>query len=170
MDWRRPNPELFLYNGVQTMQLTSNGYLERAFLFTALFPITAPSDEPEIDINASGQVVWSAAVSPGTMIIFFYDGITTTQLTTNTYVDVRPRINAGGQVVWQGMADGATYEIYLYDGVATHRVTTNSFDDVAPEINDSGDIVWMWNDGGDYEILRAPAETTRQLTSNDGRA
>ena len=150
------NPEVFLYNGTRTIQLTSNGFLNGVPFYGALPGAPAPSDEPEIDINASGQVVWSAVTSSGTHEIFFYDGITTTQLTTNAYEDVRPRLNNSGQVVWQGMADGATYDIFLYDGVATQRLTTNSFNDVAPGINDSGDIVWMWQDGdgASYKVVK----------------
>ena len=75
------NPEIFLYNGVQTLQLTSNGYFNGLPFYGALPDSPSPSEEPEIAINASGQVVWSTALSSGNHEIFFYDGITTTQLT-----------------------------------------------------------------------------------------
>jgi hypothetical protein len=122
--------EIFLYDGLNTVQLTDNDYLD-----------TNPQ------INENGDVVWRG--NDGTDYeIYYYNrssGVTT-QLTDNQYDDGYPQINANGEVVWDGY-DGTDYEIFLYDGSTTIQLTDNDYDDFSPQINANSEVVWH---GGYY--------------------
>ncbi|MFZ5448336.1 MAG: glycosyl hydrolase family 17 protein [Thermodesulfobacteriota bacterium] len=115
-------------------------------------------------INASGQIVWSAF--DGTDYeIYLYSAGTTTQITDNSYEDGQPQINASGQIVWSGH-DGTDYEIYLYSAGTTTPITNDSYDDWQPSINASGDIAWSGYDGTDYDIYLYSAGTGTPITED----
>ena len=77
--------------------------------------------------------------------IFFWDGVTTTQL-TDTGLNRHPDIS-GSNVVWYGF-DGVSYEIFLWDGVTTTQLTSNSSFVRDPVVSGSN-VVWRGYDGDD---------------------
>ena len=118
--------EIFLYNGISTIQLTNNSY-------------------DEYDLQISGNnVIWS-----GGSEIFFYNGTSTIQLTNNSYNDLYPAIS-GNNVVWQGW-DGTDYEIFFYNGTSTIQLTNNSDNDGYPAIS-GNNVVWNGSDGTGTDI------------------
>ena len=126
-DW-----EIFLYDGIETIQLTDNSY-----------------DDFNPQINNNGYVVWEGqSVGGADYEIFLYDGFNTIQLTANSYEDGRPQINDNGYVVWEGQLLGGSNssEIFLYDGATTIQLTDNSYEDYNPQINNNGYVVWMGAD------------------------
>ena len=114
-------------------------------------------------INAGGQMV--ATGIPGTTgdtEIFYYDGSTATQLTSNSGSDSEPQLNNSGHAVWAGH-DDLDYEIFYYNGNVTTQLTNNSQDDSNPQINNSGHIVWYRNDSSTNKILYYDGNTVTQL-------
>ncbi len=66
----------------------------------------------------------------------------TTQLTSNSYNDLKPQINSVGQAVWEGW-DGHDWEIFLYSGGVVTQITNDNVDEHDPQINTAGHIVWQ---------------------------
>jgi len=132
--------------GWSIIQLTDNDY-----------------DDSQPQIYGS-NVVWYGF--DGNNEIFFYDGNTTTQLTTNNnYSDDYDWFQIyGSNVVWIG-SDGNDTEIFFYDGNTTTQLTNNLCSDLSPQIHGSN-IVWRSWDGNDYEIFFYDGNTTTQLTNN----
>ena len=119
--------EIFLYDGTQVVQLTSDEY-------TDLSP----------ELNGNGHVVWSKRVrhDMGGWVavaddVFLYDGTTTTMLSTHHQWDLDPQINAGGTVVWRGYQETGV-EIYLHDGTGITNISNNDLEDAYPRMNDGG--------------------------------
>ena len=98
--------------------------------------------------------------------IFFYNGISTIQLTNNSYDDFSPAIS-GNNVAWVGYDGyGTDYEIFFYNGTSTTQLTNNSRDDWFPAIS-GNNVVWVGKDGGtDNEIFFYNGTNTTQLTNN----
>jgi len=121
--------EIFLYNGMDTIQITDNTWDDK-------YPL----------ISNNGHVVWRTGNSNRTWL---YDGVTSIEIGLG---GTKHHINNNGQVVWE-VDDGSGHEIFLYDGISTIQITDNSYDDHGPKINDDGQIVWYGYDGLDYEIF-----------------
>ncbi|MBN2525265.1 MAG: hypothetical protein JXR76_02650 [Deltaproteobacteria bacterium] len=105
-------------------------------------------------INARDEIVWLGwDEAEREWEVFLFDGVTVSQLTTNTQNDYYAQINDNGWVVWAGY-DGNDYEIYLYDGLSTRPITQNNVYDVEPQLNNSGQIVWShgYAINSEYEI------------------
>jgi len=98
--------------------------------------------------------------------IYFWDGVSITQITDNSIDDWDPDLS-GSNVVW-ARDDGNDGEIYLWDGVTTTQITNNSTGDVEPAISGSN-VVWACDDDNDYyyEICLWDGVTTTQITDND---
>jgi len=148
--------EIFLYDGVSTIQLTDDEY---------------PNVYPKI--NDQGKVVWSRCEGDSTYDcrfaereILLYDGTTTIQLTDNDTDDSGHSITDSGYVSWVGMSNGRP-EIFLYDGTSTIQVTDNNFD-MSWSLNENGHAVWLYSpDGLDSEVFLYNGTSTVQLTDND---
>ncbi len=102
VDTTGADTEIFVYDGVQTRQITDNSF-----------------DDESIDVQ--GPAVTWQGFDGNDWEIFLYDGNSTVQLTDNNRDDKRPRLD-GWQVVWYGH-DGVDYEIYRYDGLTTTALT-----------------------------------------------
>jgi hypothetical protein len=87
--------EIFLYDGLNIIQLTDNDY---------------PDWGPQI--NSSGQIVWKGRVGNQDYELFLYDGTRITRITDNEYDENVYQVNESGYVVWQEY-DGHDYEIFL---------------------------------------------------------
>ena len=134
-------------------------------------------DENRPRINNSGHVVWygKGGTDGGSdREIFYYDGSTITQLTTNSWEELYPEINNSGHVVWTGTGGtdgGSDFEIFYYDGSTVTQLTANSVHESYPQINDSGHAVWYGEggtDGGsDDEIFYYDGSTVTQLTTDE---
>ena len=127
--------ELFLYDGTKVIQLTDND-----------------------TINGGAQISGTNVVWQSTDIydhaVFFYNGITTTQLTDYSR-DVYEFLAVSDlYVVWSRLGSGDESEIFLYDGNNTIQLTDNSYNDVVPQISGST-VVWTGYDGGDGDIFMA---------------
>jgi ABC-type transport system substrate-binding protein len=123
------------------IQLTSNEYHD---------------SHPQIH---NGMVTWESYE------IFFYDGISTQQLTDNGGTVQRPKIH-NGWVTWYN-AEGHWSEIFLYDGISTKQLTNNDFIDCVPQIH-NGMVTWQGNykKEEDYEIFIYDGISIQQLTNN----
>ena len=109
-------------------------------------PFTRISYDSRNDLAASagstGIVAYQKAKGyPFGWEIMIWQAGEQSQLTTNYYYDMAPRV-CENLVVWYGW-DGEDYEIYLYDHEAKtiEKITDNNFDDVSPEISGTT-ITW----------------------------
>ena len=84
--------------------------------------------------------------------IFFYDGVSTTQLTNNSLNDWYPQVS-GNRVVWRAH-DGNDWEIFLWDEGEIIQLTDNEYADYETKI-DGDTVVWYGHDGNDFEIFIA---------------
>ena len=109
------------------------------------------------------NIIWETDIRFGIRDIFYFDGVTTTNVSnTASNDDAEPRVS-GDHVVWQGW-DGSDVEIFHNNGGTTAQLTSNSLSDNSPRV--SGDnVVWVTDDG-DEEIFFYDGTTTTQLTSN----
>jgi len=134
--------EIFLYDGMGTVQLTNNDH---------------DDEYPRI---YSSNVVWIGGDGHDCEI-FLYDGSTITQITDNDEDDKFAQVY-GSNVIWYGW-DGNDTEIFLFDGSDTIQLTDNDYDDKLeryPQIS-AEMIVWFGQVGGagnDWEIFVAVPE------------
>lgn len=149
------------------LTLTASAPLHAAtytFLVDQLTSGTAGYYAPRV---SGANVVWWGNVggtSSSKREIFFHDGASTTQLTTNNYLDSDPEIS-GSHVAWWGMPDGTAAtnrEIFYFDGATAMRVTNDSVRDEAARIS-GGTVVWERGAGTAKEIGRSPGP---HLTGN----
>ncbi|PSF39510.1 hypothetical protein C7H19_01600 [Aphanothece hegewaldii CCALA 016] len=111
--------KLFLYNGVTTIQLTSNGY--------------------DYYFDTDGKnVVWLDNNE-----VFLYDGNTTQQITNNGGNKYNVQVS-GNKIVWISYDNLSGYdsEVFLYDGSTTTQLTNNNVSESNIFI-DSENIVWQ---------------------------
>jgi len=148
--------EIFLYDGVSTLRLTHNGYMD---------------DDPSV--NDAGQVAWLAEPPDGDDAeVFLFDGASVLRLTDNDLDEVRPEINAQGKAAWctvYSEEPGLDSEIFLYDGSRVIQLTDNDTHDGDHQIGNGGAVVWKGKEGGenDYEIFLHDGFSVRQVTDND---
>lgn len=144
---------IYLYDGMTTTPITTNGTQQAYF-------------HPRI--NDIGHIVWYGGNTGDTSSyeIFFYDGTSIIQITSDAYHDKEPQINDNDCMVWQGH-DGSDWEIYLYDGMSIIPLTNNAYDDECPKISDNGHVVWQGYDGLDDELYLYDSTNTLQLTNNN---
>jgi hypothetical protein len=125
------NPDIYLWNGVSTSRLSSDGISSHPAIF-------------------GSNVVWHS-LSDGDYEIYLWNGVSTTQLTNNSTWDEFPAIS-GSKVVWeQGIGDGNTDEIFFWDGFSTTQLTNDSTRDQRPALSGST-LVWQRWDWDEYEI------------------
>lgn len=86
---------------------------------------------PEIH---GGQIVWE-----GGGRIFYWDGTTTTEISTAAFAHHQPDI-WDGEVAWRG-SDGSDYEVWVWDGTSTTNISDNTWDDGSPDIR-NGEVAW----------------------------
>jgi hypothetical protein len=147
--------DLFLYDGVSTLNLTNR------------------PDRREVNpqINDNDDMVWTEDIGGYKgQEVFLYDGSTTTRLTYNDYHDMHPQINNNGYVTWMGPYSSEEEEIYLYDGSAIIQLTDNLYPDNYPQINNSNYVVWQGRPGADwagYEIFLYNGSSTMRLTEDN---
>ncbi len=127
-------------------RLTSNSY---------------PDSKPAV---YGSNVAW---VAYNTGDIFWFNGTTTTQITSNMLVDQDVHISSEC-IVWNRF-DGSDWEIMRYDiatGVTT-QITNNNYDDKNPRLSGKN-ITWQGKDGNDWDIFYydGTAGQTIQVTNN----
>jgi hypothetical protein len=157
--------EIFYYDGNTVTQLTDNDV-----------------DDVGPRINANGHIVWFDRIPYGSdpygndinlRRIFYYDGNTIIQLSSDQSYHFSPKINDNNHVVWNGLPhfldSSSANEIFYYDGSTITQLTDNNIRDYAPQINDSGHVVWYGYDGSDYEIFYYDGSTVIQMTNNTNR-
>ncbi len=131
-------------------------------------------------VKVSGDyVVWAGGVD--TAELFFYDGKSTKQITTEGFNSfgrrtARPVYEiSGSQVVWSSYVSGASStnsEIYYFDGSKTTRLTTNTRIDSNPGFF-QGNPIWTGIDANGisqiftYSDGQARAITTAQNNSDN---
>jgi hypothetical protein len=184
--WDGHDYEVFLYDGVQTIQITNNNYNDQypqiyngqvtwlgydghdyeIYLYDSAKTLQLTNDDyncwkPQIH---NRQVVWQG-YDGNDWEIYHYDGTKTMQLTDTVYREQSPQIN-NGQIVWEGL-DGYDSEIFFYEGEKIIKVTNNSYGDYGPQI-DGGRIVWEgWNEvNQNWEIFLYDGGRVIQLTNN----
>lgn len=181
------NPEIFLYDGINTSRLTESasgefypevsdsgvvwwldeGGIGQVLLYdwTDIIQLSDTNyDNSPARIDGS-SVVWDG--SDGSDYEIYLHDIDlgqTIQLTDNTYSEWNPNIIAGSKVAWYGY-DGSDNEIFLYDiGTGqTLRITNNSYDDRDAYVSGSY-VVWLGRSSGNYDVYLydiATDETTR---------
>ena len=64
-----------------------------------------------------------------------------TQLTTDTYDDLKPQINYTGEVVYEKHLAGDS-EIYMHNGAGEYNVSRRSSFSDNPQINSGGNVLW----------------------------
>jgi hypothetical protein len=185
--WDGIDLEIFLYDGINIIQITDNSYNDsepqinkngwitwsgqegtdkEIFLYnrTRIIPITSNSyDDFEPQINEKGWVTWREYDSDWE--IFLYNGTQTIQLSDNSYDDFKPQINKNGWVTWYGY-DGADWEIFLYNGSTVTNISNKINMDTAPQISDNGWVAWEGWDSTDREIFLYNGNEIIQITNN----
>ena len=132
--------------------------------------ISTSSDEDTIDVYEN-YIVYQSDLD-GSLNIYLYDKSTdtTTQITSNTNINMNPKVY-GNRIVYQSRATG-NWDIFIYniDSLNTMRITSNSTNQVSPDITDDW-IVWSdvrdgnWNIYG-YELATG-TETALVTTTGD---
>ncbi len=135
-------------------------------------------------VKTSGNnLVWSGSDGAQEQL-YFYNGSTTQQITTDGYNSFTNRSSppnykiSGNQVIWnsyvtppEGSFDPPTLEIYYFDGNQTQKLTSNSLSDYQPDFY-QGKPIWTGPDNADgsqlftYENGQVRAITTAENTPN----
>ncbi|MFX1474797.1 MAG: hypothetical protein ACFFCO_04860, partial [Promethearchaeota archaeon] len=100
----------------------------------------------------NGQVTWQGWDGSDNEI-YLWNGISTTQLTINTYDDLAPQIH-NGQVTWYSF-DGSDNEIFLWNGISITQLTSNAYNEWDPQIH-NGQVTWSGFDGIDDDVFFTP--------------
>ena len=111
---------------------------------------------------SNGEVVWRVWDNVSNYMIYYWDGVTTTLLTTYTDGDVAgfsdkkfgfpPSYHSvdaqihNGKITW-AQWDGDDYEIMYWDGATIFQITDNMENDYEPQIN-NGQIAWTGDEAG----------------------
>lgn len=134
--------------------------------------ISNGTSESHLDNSAAisgSNVVWRGWDGDSSEI-FFWDSVTTTQITEPDYKS--PPAISGSNVVWSN-----DWDIFLWGGVTTTQITSsdNTFDQT-PDISGSN-VVWQGCDGGqgnplecepgDYDIYLWDGVTITNISNND---
>lgn len=117
--------ELFVYDGIKTLQLTANGF-----------------DNYSYDIDTDGQnIVWLKNND-----VYLYDGNNTQQITNDGVYKSNVQVS-GNKIVWLGddYSNGYDTEVFLYDGSTTTQLTNNDFYKTNLLV-DGENIVWQVDD------------------------
>lgn len=97
--------------------------------------------------------------------IFLFDGISITQLTTNTVHDLNPRVSSAG-VYWERGA-GTAAEVIYHNGVTETGLTSNSVADVG--ITASGNLAaWVQGAGTAQDIMLWNGTSATNITAGLG--
>ena len=113
-----------------------------------------------------GKIAWSEETD-NAYLIFYWDGLTITQLTTGFLWGFSPSIH-NGEIAWEG---GTQYEttniqIFYWNGNNITQITDTAYDNHDPHIY-NGKIVW-WTEKSDHvEIFYWNGEKIRQITNNN---
>jgi Ca2+-binding RTX toxin-like protein len=147
--------ELFLYDGKSTKQITTEGFNSSGRRTT----------RPVYEISGS-QVVWSSYVPGSTNSeIYYFDGSTTTRLTTNTGVDSNPGFFQGNPI-WTGPDANGISQLFTYSNGQARAITTaqNNIDNY--KIVD-GLLAWEKADAqtGNSDIYVYDGKKIAQLTN-----
>jgi hypothetical protein len=111
------------------------------------------------------KVVWEgfAGGTTNDREIYYFDGVTTTRLTNNSFPDFNPRIS-GNKIVWWGGTFN-NFHIYEFDGTSVKQISTglrNQF----PQI-DGDNVVWYGQVGSLNQIFYYNGTDVLQVTNND---
>lgn len=98
-------------------------------------------------VNDAGHMVWSHDFSGNAthMELFYYDGVSVSQLTNNGLSNQNPRINNSNQIVWTKFdfsKEPWHSTIMLHSGSQQVELSGSTFRPVGQDINDNGQVVW----------------------------
>lgn len=113
-------------------------------------------------LNANGEVAW-VGYKDWYYNLFYYNGVTTTQLTNynNSWVE-SAQLNDNGKIVYYMNPSGGSggKEIFYYNGTDTIQLTNDAYDDWSPKISNRGDIVWkQYKNGWDIYLYNGSSIT-----------
>jgi len=161
-----------LTSNFNTIPLISDGYVtwrsmeagdDTIYLFNGVESIPIGTGNIILGPNISGDnVVWNALVGSYTQV-FYYDGSTTMQFTTDDTNNIGPEID-GNQIAWLKNVGGHNH-VFFYDGSAITQLTSGSYD--AGNISiDGGKIAWTQYDGATNQIYYYDGNTIIKLTED----
>jgi hypothetical protein len=185
--------QIFLFDGLQTIQLTNSyenlsdplltdsghilwmrkpqGAYSELVLYDGANATTITETYSSVTwfkaLNNSGEAVWPSRGS-----IHFYDGTSTIELPyPSCYWNSGQRpcdINNNGHVVWMGrMSEDSECEVFLYDRTQVIQLSDTDYYAENPAINDNGQVVWNEDHGySDAEIFFYDGTSVSQLTDD----
>ena len=174
--------EIFLYDGLETIQLSDNDYLDRRPKINdrGWVAWTGGLDKNEVFLyNGQQTVQLTDSTSPSGLAgisnnglvlvgrsnkLFMYDGDKETQISFNDYMQGSD-MNDRGWVTWSAGTWGAQPEIYLYDGNEVKRLTYNDHVEWVPKINNNGWVTWSAYSGGSDQIFLYNGTETVMLSN-----
>lgn len=174
------NEPIYFYNGTETIvlgtgyevYLNNNGQVvwfsgwgtRQIYLYDGTSTILLGHGwSPKI--NDLGQVAWKNPFDWGAGYFYFYNGVSTAQISALSGGSVAEiALNNNGQLAWSESANtssGFISNLYTYDGTEISTVHSN-IDDGFNFIgfNDLNDIVWSSWDGNEADIFLARTITT----------
>ncbi len=145
--------QIYFYNGYETSNFTNS-----------LINVWGAS------YNYS-QLAYVATVNNGkksSREIFFYDGITTKQISNNNTLDCGMPVLYSGQIVWRVKIE-SRYELLFWDGKVIHQITQGQFEPLDEISLYEGKIAWSGWDGNNYEIYYWDGTDIIQITDNNAK-
>ncbi len=125
------------------------------------------------NIGDDNHVAWNEMGVGGNIQIYYYDGMTTTQLSSNLTTNYYVKVNNVGSAVWSGKPiEDDDYSIYLYDSNNVTKFTNDNYGNYLPDINDNGQIAWLQDTAGGQtpqmeqfgQVMFYDGQSIRQLT------
>ncbi|MEM8723431.1 MAG: hypothetical protein AAGE84_29800 [Cyanobacteria bacterium P01_G01_bin.39] len=160
---------IFLSDGTNTSELTTSG---------TFVPVNSNS-------VSGDNIVWSNSIGQEFSDIFFYDGMTTTQITDNNLRNILPSVS-GSNIAWTG-TDGFTEndtgtnafkgnetgEVFFYNGTETIQLTDDDVEDKVIDIS-GNNVIWFSGDSAllpgllpSSELFLYDGTDTIKLTSDE---
>ena len=166
------SPPLSLYDGtIAWSESVGNGYEICYWNGTSVAKISDSATTADYTPSLyNDTIAWSGRIknTQGDILreIFYWDGISITQVTNNNNYDSHPSLY-NGMIAWSGW-DGNDNEIYYWDGNTITQLTDNNMDDQNPSIW-NGSIAWQAGNPGfasTDEIYYWDGLDIMRLTSN----
>ncbi len=134
-------------------------------------PNTAYAYINGVTMNSQGHVIWAASNQTSGYHVFYYDGLTTRQLTTESITTPRlrswqGRINDNNQIAWfQGVSGETQGYIALYDGgnIDSIPLGNNAFSS-GFDLNNNGYLTWSAADGLSQSVFVYDGQNTTKVS------
>ena len=164
---------IYFWDGVSTSSITD--YPAGNFPM----PFGYPPSYHSIEVNLNnGQISW-AGWDGNDYEIFFWDGITISQITDNSLDDYEPQLN-NGKISWTQTLSTGKFDIFFWDGNSIRNISNRPNDPDEDSHLMNGKIAWSgWNsstfrrdiyiwDGTTTTVINLPGDDYEPQIDNSG--